>query len=178
MGLHLVTSRFLLCKHLVQSVGPVPRTFYLEVRRNRTTPFWLHPVLQPEGHYCLAKRSGNGIDSPTVDVDEELNDDDDDDDDDGLIDTESGLATKDRRTFRERFREHIGTIRHFCDGLEYQLQFEDHRMLETVEREGASFLQLAQSCLSRERRMNSSRGLSPTTWERETTKAMFYRTRS
>ena len=50
----------------------------------------------------------------------------------------SGLAAKDRRTFRERLREHIETIWHFCDNLKYQLQFEGHRMLETVEREGAA----------------------------------------
>jgi hypothetical protein len=106
---------------------------------------------------------------------EELNDDDDDDN--GWIDTMTALATADRGTFHKCFNEHIKTIRDFCDGLEYQLQFEDHRMLDTVEPEGASFLRLAQSCLSRERRMNSLRGSSPTTWEVETAKAMFYRTR-
>ena len=101
----------------------------------------------------------------------------DDDDEDALIDTEFGLATKDSQTFRECFSEHIETIWDFCDGLEYQLQCEDNRMLETVERKGASSLRLAHSCLSRKRRMNSLRGSSPTTWERKTAKAMFYRTR-
>ena len=104
-------------------------------------------------------------------------DKDSDDEDDGLIDTEPGLAMEYRKSLRECFHEHISIIRDFCDGLEYQLQFEDHRMLETLERDSASFLWLAQSCLSRERHMNSSRGSSPTTWERETARAMFYRTR-
>jgi len=40
-----VRSRFLLCKHLVQAVRPVPPIFFLEVKRNRTTPFWQHPGL-------------------------------------------------------------------------------------------------------------------------------------
>jgi hypothetical protein len=176
---YFVTSRFLVCKHLVQSVGPVPATFYLQVRRNRTTPFWLHPILQPEGHHIAATSTSGDTPivhdntNPIIGRDES----EDDDDDDGLIDTEPGLAIGDRKTLRERFSEYIGTIREFCDGLEYQLQFEDHRMLETVEREGVSFMRLAQNCLSRECRMNSSRGSSPTTWERETSRAMFYRTR-
>lgn len=175
---YFVTSRFLVCKHLVQAVGPVPALFYLQVKRNRTTPFWLHPILQPEGHQ-IATNSGSGGDSPMADDNTNRNtrDEDSDDEDDGLIDTEPRLAAEYRKSLRERFREHISTIRDFCEGLEYQLQFEDHRMLETLERDGASFLQLAQSCLSRERRMNSSRGSSPTTWERETARAMFYRTR-
>jgi len=73
------------------------------------------------------------------------------DDDNGLIDTEPMMAVGDRGTFCEWLTEHIRTIWDFCDGLEYQLEFEDHRMLEMVERDGASFLWLAHSCLSCER---------------------------
>ncbi|KAJ6586198.1 hypothetical protein B0H19DRAFT_925748, partial [Mycena capillaripes] len=68
-------------------------------------------------------------------------------------------------------------IRDFADGLEYQRQFQDSRMLDTLEREGASFLRLADNCLSRERRVNSTRSTAPSTWERSTSNAMFYRTR-
>jgi len=95
----------------------------------------------------------------------------------GLIDTELIMAARDRGTFCEWLSGHIAVIQDFCDGLEYQLQFKDHRMLETVEREGVSFLQLPHSCLGREHCMNSQRGTSPMMWERETTRAMFYRTR-
>ncbi|KAJ7467321.1 hypothetical protein B0H11DRAFT_2239566 [Mycena galericulata] len=35
---HLPKSRFLICKHLVQAVQPVPPIFFLEVTRNRTAP--------------------------------------------------------------------------------------------------------------------------------------------
>ena len=72
-------------------------------------------------------------------------------------------------TFRERFAENTKTLREFCDGLEYQIQFEDRRMLEAIERDGSSMCRLAQSCLSRERCMDLTRGQSPTMWERETT---------
>ena len=132
---YFVTSRFLICK-LIQIVDPVSPT-YLEVRRNRMIPFLLHSVLQPEGPCYPTESPSSAGDFEGADEngmnpnasDEEL------DDDDGLIYMESGLAIGDRVAFRERFTEHIETIRHFCDGLEYQLPIEDHLILETVERE-------------------------------------------
>ena len=72
---------------------------------------------------------------------------------------------------------HIQTLQDFCSGLEYQLQFNDPRMLDSLERKGAGMLQLAQSYQSRERRLNSTRGDSATTLEKETTAALFHRSR-
>ena len=46
---YLAKSRFLLCKHLVQSLQPVPPKFFLEARRQRSAPFWKHPSLKPLG---------------------------------------------------------------------------------------------------------------------------------
>jgi hypothetical protein len=40
-------SRFLICKHLIQLCHPVPATFFHEVKRNRTLPFWSHATLVP-----------------------------------------------------------------------------------------------------------------------------------
>ncbi|KAJ6605575.1 hypothetical protein DFH09DRAFT_1067827 [Mycena vulgaris] len=98
------------------------------------------------------------------------------DDDNGieLVDTRAGTS---QGTFNERLAAHIGAIRDFCDGLECQQQFNDPRVLDALEREGASFLRFAQGCLSRERRQNSSRSVTPATWERPTSSAMFYRAR-
>ena len=178
-----MTSHFLICKHLVQSIPPVSPTFFLEVKRNRTTPFWLHRALQPDCLPILAPPVGPSLEGSTPagksngNEFEGYDDDDNDDDDDvDVVDMQSGMF-RDGATFRERFLRKIDGYRDFLDGLEYQLQFEDERMLETVEREGAGFWRLAQNCLSRERRMNTSRGSSPVTWERETSNAMFYRTR-
>jgi hypothetical protein len=42
-------SRFLLCKHLVQSVRPVRETFFTGVQRQRLPPFWAHASLNPLG---------------------------------------------------------------------------------------------------------------------------------
>ena len=42
-----VHSHFLICKHLVQAVQPMPPIFFLQVKRNRTVPFWEHLTLIP-----------------------------------------------------------------------------------------------------------------------------------
>jgi hypothetical protein len=104
---------------------------------------------------------------------EDDDDDDDVDDDDGLIDT-GGNAMQ---TFQERLDDDIDLIKDFLNGLEYQRQFGDHRFLDSLERNGAAFFRFARNCLDRERRLNSSRAPSPTTWEQTTANAMFYRSR-
>ena len=78
---------------------------------------------------------------------------------------------------RDSLKKSTVTYHDFLDGLEYQLQFEDERMLDMVEHEGASFWQLTQNCLSQECHMNMLRGSSLPTWERETLNVMFYCTR-
>ncbi|KAF8508627.1 hypothetical protein BU17DRAFT_31257, partial [Hysterangium stoloniferum] len=75
----------------------------------------------------------------------------------------------------EKMCSHVKLIRAFCDGLEYQTQFGDHRFLKVLEREGARFLRLAENCITQEKQLNSSRIGSPTTWEKSTVNAMFYR---
>ena len=113
-------------------------------------------------HSCSLKvsttASGSSKTLPTLDANM-IEQDESDDENDGLIDTEPEWTTE---CCHEWLDKHIKAIRDFCDGLEYQLQFNDHRMLVTVEREGGSFLQLAESCLSHKHLMNSSRGATPT----------------
>jgi hypothetical protein len=100
--------------------------------------------------------------------------DKDEDDTENIVDMEATPWACDGGTYRERLVNNITTIWDFCDGLEYQLQFKDRQMLKTLEWEGASFLWLAKACLSRERRSNTTRGTSPTTWDPATSSAMFY----
>ena len=112
--------------------------------------------------------------------DDEGEDDDDDDegeDNRGLVDMAADGYNVSRETFAEKMRSHITLIRDFCDGLEHQIQFGDHRFLNTLERDSARFLRLAENCIDQERRLNSSRTASPTTWETSSMKAMFYRSR-
>ena len=191
---HFVVSRFLLCKHLVQRFHPIDPQFFLEVTRNRCSPFWSHPSLKPlataedvtkAGALAATQGAGDGDGDGEVDgykrVNaaiygfEDLNGEFEDDDD--LIDTEGRVGDMDKATFEEKMEDYIRIFRDFCDGLEYQVKFRDTRFLGTLEKDGAGFINFARNCLSRERRYNSSREASPTTWERSTSNAMFYRSR-
>ena len=96
------------------------------------------------------------------------------DDDDRLIDTEGGGERTEKNVVKEKMEDYIRIIRNFCDGLEYQLKFQDPWFLTTLEKDGAGFITLAQNCLSRERQQNSSRAVSPSTWERSMANTMFY----
>ncbi|KAK1221943.1 hypothetical protein PQX77_015233 [Marasmius sp. AFHP31] len=65
------------------------------------------------------------------------------------------VPTLSTHVFQERMRQHIRNIREFCDGLEYQVQFNDFRMLEELEKEGGSFLRFVHTCLHREGRLEA-----------------------
>ncbi|KAH8996443.1 hypothetical protein EDB86DRAFT_2803978 [Lactarius hatsudake] len=158
--------------HLVQRFQPVNPRFFLEVTQNRCPPFWSHPSLKP-----LPSEEGSEPGHPVAGGSDGDDKADSDNDDDALIDMENGREFE-GETYKEEMEKHIHLIRDFCDGLKFQIKFRDPRFLRTLEREGAGFLRLAQNCLSRERRMNSSRAASLSTWERTTTNALFYRPRS
>ncbi|KAJ7472293.1 hypothetical protein B0H11DRAFT_1729696 [Mycena galericulata] len=164
-------SRFLLCKHLVQAVHPVDPIFFLEVTRNRTTPFWSHPTLRPLDAAPAPSTSPILSTPHNIIPHNAAHPDPGDDSDEELVEVRSGA------TFDERLTSALAKIRDFCDGMEYQRQFHDSRMLDSLEREGASFFRLIDHCLSRERRENSTRAPAPTTWEKSTANAMFYRSR-
>ena len=96
-------------------------------------------------------------------------------DDDGLIDTEGGASDVDKATFKQKMEDYIHIIQDFCDSLKYQIKFQDTQFLTTLEKDGAGFIKFVENCLSQERRHNLSRAASPTTWEKSTSNAMFYR---
>ena len=178
-----VVSRFLICKHLVQSFQPINPVFFLQVTRNQMTPFWSHPALIPlqtdnitdEDRMETEVVEGVGPNDPIADDDFDHTGGRFEDD---TVDTREGIWEGERKTFKEEMDAHIKMIRDFADGLEYQVLFQDRRFLKTLQKEGAGFFRLAESCLSRERRFNSSREASPTTWENSTANAMFYRARA
>ncbi|KAF7354458.1 SWIM-type domain-containing protein [Mycena venus] len=158
-------------------VEPVPPVFFLEVKRQRTAPFWVHPSLRP-----LSNDSGAAAE-PSNEEEERHESpsnaaidsgDDSDSDSDDLVDTQIG---GNQVTFLEAMDENIDLITDFLNGLKYQRQFRDQRMLQTLEREGASFFRLAKACLRKEKRLTSTRGEAPSTWDRSASSAMFYRAR-
>ncbi|KAJ7246826.1 hypothetical protein B0H12DRAFT_1220454 [Mycena haematopus] len=271
----LAVSRFLLCKHVVQAFDPVPPVFFLEVKRQRTAPFWIHPSLQLLlDAWAPAQASEDVIgDMTRVNSAADATLDSDDEDDDGMVDTQ---PDGDLRTFVEAMDEEIdpakpGPLRpgqakpdsrlggalglgfknlkpgralkpgptylgwhkapssskaraqaqarpgqalfeglglglqnpepeptqarpkpglsgqarpwaslvilEFTKGLKFQRQFRDQRMLQALQREGASFLRLARACLGKEKRLRSTRGSTPSTWDKSVGSAMFYRAR-
>ncbi|KAJ3529727.1 hypothetical protein NM688_g7813 [Phlebia brevispora] len=180
---YFATSRFLVCKHLVRTVHSVKPIFFLQVTRNRTTPFWSHPTLVPLdddeilalGGVINKPRTSHLVDNPSPEPPNvarrtlflPLQDNADDSDDD-IIDT----GTK--GTYRERMTVTIALLRDLADGLEYQVRFNDHRLLTTVEREAAGALRLARNIQRKEREANSLRA-TPRTWE--ASNVMFYNSR-
>jgi hypothetical protein len=109
-----------------------------------------------------------------VDSNFESDDSDDDNNNSTLVNTWEDGGNIERKTCKEEMENNIRLIRDFCNGLEYQVQYQDPRFLKTLEREGARFLRLARDCLSREKRLNSSRAASPVTWESSTSNTLFY----
>jgi len=53
-------------------------------------------------------------------------------------------------TVREQAVDDIRMLRDFCDGMEYRSQFDDHRIFQTMGREGAVFIRFVRNCLSRQ----------------------------
>lgn len=170
----LPISRFLLCEHVVQGVAPVPPVFFLEVKLQRTAPFLVHPSLRPlSDDESACEASSDDINLTRADTAADASLDSEDKDDDDLVDTQPD----DQRTFVEAIDENIDLILEFPQGLKFQRQFHNQRMLQTLEREGASFLRLARACLGKEKRLTSTQGKAPSTWDKSTGTAMFYRAR-
>ncbi|KAF8515502.1 hypothetical protein BU17DRAFT_51601, partial [Hysterangium stoloniferum] len=95
-----------------------------------------------------------------------------DEEDDGPINVGENINS--RATFQEHFTHCINMLQEFCNGLEYQVQFGDNRMLNVIEREGTSLFWLAHNCLDHEHCQSSMRIPAPTMWE-QSSNAMFYR---
>ncbi|CAG8678213.1 23664_t:CDS:2, partial [Gigaspora margarita] len=65
-------NRFLLCKHLVQSIKPVTSLFFVQVKRQRLPPFWVHPDLTPQNLGLEAVKEDNES-NHTDESDNEMN---------------------------------------------------------------------------------------------------------
>ena len=100
----------------------------------------------------------------------------DDEEYDNIVDTQKTTEQAAERS-HEQLADNIATICDFADGLEHQAQFSDWWMLEELERTGAGFFHMARVCLSRERRMNTTKGTLPMMWEKGMSSAMWYRAR-
>ncbi|KAJ3535176.1 hypothetical protein NMY22_g6606 [Coprinellus aureogranulatus] len=158
-------NRFLICKHLVQQVHRVPPRFFLEAKRQRTTPFWKHPDLRPLPDDDDVTDGGEDGGRIQADREEESGGSDSDSggSDDESDDEATTFAMEEGLTFEEAMKEKIDMLKELAAGLEYQVQFRDQRFLRALDRELAGFTRVAKTCLGKERRMNSTRGSNPTT---------------
>jgi hypothetical protein len=101
-----------------------------------------------------------------------------DSDEDEGEDVDEIVGVAGGRTFQETLDEEIDLIVNFAQGLRYQAQFRDQRLLNALERNGAGFFRMARACLDKENRMRTGRGGEQvSTWEKSTITAMFYRSR-
>jgi len=169
-----VTSRFLICKHLVQRVHRPPPTFFLEVKRYRSPPFWRHNSLKILDESGVSEEGAGIAGAEGGDDDDERSDGEDEDFDE---DNRFVPITDDGQTFEEAFDDNIDLVTEFLAGLKFQVQFRDQRMLNTLEREGAGFFRLARACLDKEKRLKRHGSHAPSTWDKSTTTSMFYRSR-
>ncbi|KAJ3780513.1 hypothetical protein GGU10DRAFT_279274, partial [Lentinula aff. detonsa] len=173
--------KILLCKHLVQGVECVPPIFFLEVKRSRTAPVWSHPLLKP----LHTENSDRGIedaekmDEITAEIEElELEDEGEGSDDE---DEEGSEAAREismqHLTYDEQMSNLVRSLHSFADGLAYQVQFRDDRMLDAVFRYGGSFVRMMEACLEKERRQNANSGAPLATWDAGAVSSMYYRSR-
>ena len=110
-----------------------------------------------------------------AEVDDDENEGGSDDEEDE--EEEVGTYQHDGRTFEKALMDEIKLIEQFTAGLKHQTQFRDGRLLSALQREGAGFLRFARACMEKERRTNSTRSPTVSTWEKSTSSAMFYRPR-
>ncbi|TFK32527.1 hypothetical protein BDQ12DRAFT_701128 [Crucibulum laeve] len=151
-----IISRFLVCKHLVQSFHTVNPVFFLQVSCNHVPPFWSHPTLIPIN-------SSIEYTEPVVLIPEHI-DLEGSDSDDNVVDTAEGGEGQ-HTTFHEQMASHIKLLQDFCDGLKYQ----------TLEKDGAGMFRLERNCLSCEHWLKSTHTSAHTTWESSMANTMFYR---
>ncbi|KAF8998927.1 hypothetical protein BDQ17DRAFT_1428105 [Cyathus striatus] len=138
-----LVSRFLLCKHLVQSVYQVPAVFLAQVKRRRTTPFWKHeslrviedtdsdddyedPAVRPQR--LVPKIENNAGFSSDTEIIDGNKGSSDDDEEDAYNEQEIDLE-RTGKTFEESMNSMINTTSEFTDLLQYQIQFQDQQAL-------------------------------------------------
>ncbi|KAF8527019.1 hypothetical protein BU17DRAFT_82557 [Hysterangium stoloniferum] len=150
----------------------------LKVKHQQMAPVWKHHSLKPhnEDTSLVGEDTGSAIAQIEGPEDDGSESDPELDEDDNEDEVELQAALQERLTYEEAMNENITKIGEFLKGLQYQVQFSDHRMLQVLE-QGGSFLRLADACLNKERQMQSTRGKSPMMWEQQTSAAMFYHSR-
>ncbi|KAJ3741759.1 hypothetical protein DFH05DRAFT_1402718 [Lentinula detonsa] len=173
-----VRSRFLVCKHLVQRCEHVPAVFFREVQRSRTFPIWIHTLLKiRRSEEDIISELTNGLSLEDDEFSDSPPDNDSSDDECKHKALVLHGFNADNSTFRERMVMLTQNMHAFANGLNYNMQFRDERMLNSLYRYGGRFIRLMENCLEKERRQNSNVGAAPGMWDAGMASAMYYHSR-
>jgi hypothetical protein len=187
-----VKSRFLLCKHLVQSVDPVPEEFFAEVNRERSCPIWRHPRLHPIqppsvgdlpalAAPTMPLANAYGINMDSAEAGEVGGYMDGEAEELGEEDEEAGenaeLLEKERSLRRESMSGIASRLHELADMLEYNAPFADQRVVDLAIRKTAAAVDLQEKLKNKENRINSSTSTNPPTFSPQFAEVMFVRTR-
>jgi MULE transposase domain len=186
-------NRFLLCKHLIQSIRPVTPNFFLETKRQRSPPFWVHKDLKPLIENDEAREEDNGDedddkedndkDNDKEDNDGEDNGEDNDDDNEERYGEEDNNEDYDEEeefsemgdSWEEVSSRVDGLLQRWRDMLNSQREFKDVRFWLAAE--DAMKHGTLEKMLMKCERLDRRRTL-PKTWKDHDQQTMFYRTRS
>lgn len=190
-----VKSRFLLCKHLVQAVNPVPEEFFAEINRERRCPIWRHPKLRPinppgtgdlqtmaqptmplasaEG-VVFDQVEGGEVGGPMDGEQEEHSEEDEEEQ--HLRDIVENME-EEHAVRCNTINEIASRLHELADMLQYNAPFADHHVVELVTRKTATALDLQDKIKNKENKMNATTGTKISTFSSTFAEVMFVRTR-
>ena len=201
---YFLTSRFLVCKHLVQACKQVPARFFQEVTRNRAGPTWQHPKLIPRHPKPSEIPSSSSPESNTPSPDDpaspipnsnpnnwalisqptrEVTDSDSDSDletsehgngGDGL---DGGDGMMGYGAFEKELEDCRVVLLGLLDMLDYNAVLYDNRILPTLRLKLAGAKDLHHRILEKENQVNSTRTANLNTFDSKTASIMFFRAR-
>ncbi|EIN06505.1 hypothetical protein PUNSTDRAFT_90128 [Punctularia strigosozonata HHB-11173 SS5] len=186
------TSRFLICKHLIQACHTVPPQFFLQASRNRTLPFWHHPLLKPLAppHTDAEIRRDEGLhsgysppdapppsDSGTSDIPNSSASDAFSSDPNAAIWAGGDDELQDlAESFDFEVQHLTSDLLYLVEAIQYNAQFRDPRFLRIVKQRGTSLLGLIDDFRDLQRRTDSTRTPNPNTWGSRSYNTMYFRT--
>jgi hypothetical protein len=192
-----VRNRFLICKHLVQSVHQVPPVFFQQVSRERLCPVWRHPSLRPiappspgdlanlmpssfsTNNAGVANAGGDleqvGRDRGESDTDSEdegssAGNDEDPEEEDGEEETE-------RQGIQEEMKEIAELLRDLASVIDYNAQYTDPRALVLFARKTQCSTHLMKRIKKKEKLIQSHNSPHLPVFDRAHSDLMFVRTR-
>lgn len=153
-----LTSRFLICKHLIQSCHPVSPWFFIQAERGRTAPFWVHPSLVP-----LTNASGKTTKPPDFLPTDWCPSSTQSSDDAGNHDDAQSRELG--ATYATKMERMASDLEGLASYVRYQIPFGERRAYDQFQKQCSKALDFYSDILERERINNSQHAQRPKTWE-------------